>query len=134
LLESELFIHEKGSFSGAVQAKLGLFEAVGGGTVFLNEVGEMPLALQAKLLRVIENRKVTRVGGLQPNTIDLHFVAATNRDLERAVACGAFREDLYYRLNGISLELPPLRDRPAEIEPLWCWCSRSRESPAAARW
>jgi transcriptional regulator with PAS, ATPase and Fis domain len=118
LLESELFGHERGAFSGAVQTKPGLFESVQGGTVFLDEVGEMPLALQAKLLRVIEDRRVTRVGGLSPLVIDVRFVSATNRNLEQEIALGRFRADLYYRLNGMTLELPPLRDRRAEIEPL----------------
>ncbi|WP_394827360.1 sigma-54 interaction domain-containing protein [Pendulispora albinea] len=118
LLESELFGHEKGSFSGAAQAKSGLLEMVNGGTVFLDEVGEMPLSLQAKLLRVIEDRKVTRVGGLKPRDINVRFVTATNRNLAAEVARGAFRADLYYRFNGISLELPPLRERLSEIEPL----------------
>ncbi len=132
LLESELFGHEKGAFTGAVQAKLGLLESVQGGTVFLDEVAEMPLALQAKLLRVIEERKVTRVGGLQPSAIDVRFVAATNRVLEQEVARGAFRADLYYRLNGISLELPPLRERRADIEPLALMFLR-RAAKAAGR-
>ncbi len=118
LLESELFGHEKGSFSGATQAKPGLLETADGGTVFLDELGEMPLSLQAKLLRVIEERKVTRVGGLKARAIDVRFVSATNRDLEAESALGTFRADLYYRLNGMTLSIPPLRERPSEIESL----------------
>ncbi len=115
LLESELFGHEKGAFTGAVQRKLGLLEAARGGTVFLDEIGEMPLALQAKLLRVLEQREVLRVGGLKPEPIDVRFVAATHRDLQREVADGRFRQDFYFRLNGISIAVPPLRDRRDEI-------------------
>ncbi|WP_394833374.1 sigma-54 dependent transcriptional regulator [Pendulispora rubella] len=118
LLESELFGHEKGAFSGATQTKSGLLEIVNGGTVFLDEVGEMPLSLQAKLLRVIEDRKVTRVGGLRPRDINVRFVTATNRNLSAEVALGTFRADLYYRFNGVALHIPPLRERPSEIEPL----------------
>jgi transcriptional regulator with PAS, ATPase and Fis domain len=118
LLESELFGHEKGAFSGAVQAKPGLLETADGGTVFLDELGEMPPSLQAKLLRVIEERKVMRVGGLKARPIDVRFVSATNRDLEADSARGLFRKDLYYRLNGIALVIPPLRERPSEIEAL----------------
>jgi DNA-binding NtrC family response regulator len=118
LLESELFGHEKGAFSGAVQAKPGLLETAEGGTVFLDELGEIPLSLQTKLLRVIEERKVTRVGGLKPKAIDVRFISATNRNLEEEIVRGTFRQDLYYRLNGIALVIPPLRERPTEIAEL----------------
>jgi transcriptional regulator with PAS, ATPase and Fis domain len=118
LLESELFGHERGAFTGAVAAKPGLLEIAGGGTVFLDELGEMPLAAQAKLLRAVESRQVTRVGGLHPIAIDVRFVAATNRDLETLTASGAFRQDLYFRLNGISIRVPPLRERTLDIGPL----------------
>jgi two-component system response regulator AtoC len=118
ILESELFGHEKGAFTGAVQTKPGLMEAASGGTLLLDEVGEMSLGMQAKLLRVLETRQVMRVGATKPLAIDVRFIAATNRDLEEEVANKAFREDLYFRLNGICLEIPPLRERPEEIEPL----------------
>jgi two-component system response regulator AtoC len=118
LLESELFGHERGAFTGAVQAKLGLLETAAHGTLFLDEVGELPLATQAKLLRVIETREVARLGSVRPQRIDVRFIAATNRDLESEVARGAFRADLYYRLNGITLTIPPLRARLEEIRPL----------------
>ena len=118
LLESELFGHEKGAFTGAEQAKPGLLETAEGGTVLLDEVGELSLSLQAKLLRVIDTREVLRVGGLKARPIDVRFVAATNRDIEAETARGVFRQDLYYRLGGFTLEVPPLRQRTAEIESL----------------
>ena len=118
LLESELFGHERGAFTGAVAAKPGLLETAEGGTVFLDEVGELPMSIQVKLLRVIEERQVLRVGGLKPRPIDVRFIAATNRDLEVEVARGAFRQDLFFRLNGVALVVPPLRDRVSEIEGL----------------
>jgi two-component system, NtrC family, response regulator AtoC len=118
LLEAELFGHEKGAFTGAVQARPGLFETAHGGTVFLDEVGELPLSIQTKLLRVLEDRKILRVGGRAPREVDVRFVAATNRNLKHEVSQRTFREDLYYRLNGMTFTLPPLRERRAEIRPL----------------
>ena len=118
LFESELFGHERAAFTDAREAKPGMLETAEGGTVLLDEIGELPLPLQAKLLRVIETHEVMRVGAVKPRTIDVRFLAATNRVLEDEVARGAFRQDLYYRLNGISLLIPPLRARIDEIEPL----------------
>jgi DNA-binding NtrC family response regulator len=116
LQESELFGYEKGAFTGALQARAGLFEAADGGTVFLDEIGELAPGAQAKLLRVIENRVVTRLGSTRERTVDVRFVAATNRDLDAETAAGRFRPDLFFRLNGFSLLIPPLRERPEEIE------------------
>ena len=118
LLESELFGHERGAFTGAVQAKPGLMETAHGGTLFMDEVGELPLTTQAKLLRVLETREVARLGSVKPRKIDVRFLAATNRDLEAEVARGAFRRDLYFRFNGITLTIPPLRVRVGEIRRL----------------
>jgi transcriptional regulator with PAS, ATPase and Fis domain len=115
LLESELFGHERGAFTGAAGAKPGLLETAPGGTVFLDEVGELTPSLQAKVLRVIETRELVRVGGVQARKIDVRFLAATNRDIEADVARGAFRRDLYYRLNGTTLVIPPLRERPRDL-------------------
>jgi two-component system response regulator AtoC len=115
LFESELFGHERGAFTGAAQAKPGLLETAPGGTVFLDEIGELPPEAQVKLLRVIETRELLRVGAVRPRKIDVRFVCATNRDLEADVASGRFRRDLYFRLNGMTLTVPPLRERPADI-------------------
>jgi len=118
LLQSELFGHERGAFTNATAAKPGLFELAHGGTLFLDEIGELPIDMQQALLRVLETKQVRRVGALHERTIDVRFVAATNRDLETAIAQGRFRRDLYYRLNKLALQIPPLRERRAEIAPL----------------
>jgi two-component system, NtrC family, response regulator AtoC len=115
LLESELFGFEKGAFTGAETRKPGLFEVAGSGTLFLDEIGDMPPSLQVKLLRVLQDRRLTHLGGTRPIPIDARIVAATNRNLEARVREGAFREDLYYRLNVVRIEMPPLRDRRDDI-------------------
>jgi len=115
LLESELFGHEKGAFTGAVSSKAGLFETADGGTLFIDEIGEMPGALQAKLLRVLEDGSLRRVGSLKERRVNVRLLASTNREMSNEVAEGRFREDLYYRINVLSLELPPLRERTGDI-------------------
>ena len=115
LLESELFGHEKGSFTGAAERRLGRFELANGGTILLDEVGEMPPATQVKLLRVLEDRSFFRVGGTQPIKVDVRVISATNKSLKEAVSLGTFRDDLFYRLNVLSVYLPPLRERRSDI-------------------
>lgn len=118
LVESELFGYERGAFSGAVGAKPGLFETAHESTFFLDEVGELPLSVQAKFLRVLETGEVSRLGAVRPTRVDVRIVAATNRHLPAEVASGRFRADLYYRLNGLTISIPPLRERPDDVEEL----------------
>lgn len=115
LMESEMFGHKKGSFTGAVVDKSGLFEVADGGTLFLDEVGELPVTIQVKLLRAIQERVIRRVGATDDIKVDVRIIAATNRDLEKMVADGTFRQDLFYRLNVINIKMPPLRERPEDI-------------------
>ena len=117
LMESELFGHERGSFTGAIRAKKGVFEQADGGTLFLDEIGEMPPAMQVRLLRIIQDRQVVRVGGETALPLKLRLICATNRDLKQRVAEGGFREDLYYRIHVIHVHIPPLRERREDI--LW---------------
>jgi two-component system nitrogen regulation response regulator GlnG len=118
LIESELFGHEKGAFTGAVEQRIGRFEQANGGTLFLDEIGDMPLETQTRLLRVLSNKEFFRVGGDRPIKVDVRILAATHQSLESLVAAGTFREDLYYRLNVIRVEVPPLRDRKEDIKDL----------------
>lgn len=118
LLESELFGYEKGAFAGALKTKKGLIELANGGTVFLDEIGELPLAMQTKLLTFLDDRKYKRIGGLEDIELDVRVIAATNRNLERAIAQGQFREDLFYRLNVMQIVIPPLRERREDIPAL----------------
>jgi two-component system response regulator HydG len=120
LLESQLFGHLRGAFTGAVMNQKGLLEEADGGTLFLDEIGDVSTTVQAKLLRVIQEKEFIPIGSTKSKTVDVRFVAATNHDLQQEIAEGRFREDLYYRLNVISLTLPPLRERPEDIEPLVC--------------
>ncbi len=118
VIESELFGHEKGAFTGAEGSKPGLIETANGGTVLLDEVGELPMSIQVKLLRVLERGEIKRVGAVRPSRVDVRFVSATNRDLVEEIERGRFRQDLYYRLNGVTLSIPPLRERPEDLLPL----------------
>jgi two-component system nitrogen regulation response regulator GlnG len=118
LLESELFGHEKGSFTGADQRRIGKFEQCSGGTLFLDEIGDMSPLVQSKVLRVLQSQQFERVGGNHTITTDVRVIAATNRDLEKMVEDGEFRSDLYYRLSGFTIQLAPLRDRPEDLPPL----------------
>jgi two-component system response regulator AtoC len=132
LMESELFGHEKGSFTGAAGRKQGLFELAGRGCLFLDEIGEMPMPLQVKLLRVLQERKVRRLGGVSDIPINARIISATNQNLETLVQEGRFREDLYYRLNVLRISLPPLRDRPADIPLLAAHILTRRSSRSGA--
>src|SRR6478735_6628836 len=137
LVESEMFGHEKGAFTGATDRRIGRFELAHTGTLFLDEVGDLGLEAQAKLLRAIEAREIERVGGGKPIRIDVRIVSATNRDLAKAVADGAFREDLFFRLNVIPIPLPPLRERPGDIPALiqhFVALFRMRSGQAVAHW
>lgn len=134
LLESELFGYERGAFTGAASRRVGKIEQASGGTVFLDEIGDMPLSIQAKLLRLLQENQIERLGGREPISVDVRIIAATNRNLEEAVNSGRFREDLYYRLNVVTLHLPPLRERREDIPHLVrhfvSRLSREMDSPA----
>jgi DNA-binding NtrC family response regulator len=119
IIESELFGHEKGSFTGAIDSRKGYFEAASGGTIFLDEIGELPLATQVKFLRILENGEYVKVGGTKSERVDVRVIAATNKNLEHQINIRAFREDLYYRLRSINIYIPPLRDRKEDIKLLF---------------
>ena len=118
LINSELFGYEKGAFTGATATRVGLLESASGGTVFLDEIGEMPLAMQVRILHVIQEKRIIRVGGVRPIDLDIRIIAAGNKDLKREIGLGNFREDLFFRLNVVCIEAPPLRDRRDDIPPL----------------
>ncbi|HXJ15944.1 MAG TPA: sigma-54 dependent transcriptional regulator [Candidatus Polarisedimenticolia bacterium] len=128
LMESELFGHEKGAFTGALKAKAGLFHAANGGSIFLDEIGELPLELQAKLLRVLQEKEIRPIGSNEKTPVDVRVIAATNRDLEAAYRAGTFRKDLYFRLNVVTVHLPSLRERRSDIPPL-VHCFLDRYAP-----
>jgi transcriptional regulator with GAF, ATPase, and Fis domain len=137
LLESELFGHEKGAFTGAVARHAGAFERARGGTLFLDEIGDAPPSVQVKLLRVLEDRQIMRVGGQESSRWMCGLVSATNRDLDARVAAGAFRQDLLYRLQVVGIALPPLRERRADIRPLaerFVALAQTEHGGASARW
>ena len=135
LVESELFGYERGAFTGAVQKKIGMFEMADGGTILLDEIGDMDLRLQAKLLQVLQDHEFRRIGGKEIVKVDVRVIAATHRDLEKAIAEDAFREDLYYRLSVVNLHVPPLRDRPEDIIPLgFNFCSKDITPSRGVPW